>query len=77
MTKPAKWEVVDSYGIPVFTGTLKQCGIWIDPILGVTFKDGMNGWKASDDADRVTLNDDGNYIVDMYEGMGQLMVRPL
>jgi hypothetical protein len=54
------YEVLDSYGIPVFTGTLNEGG--------------------SIDADRFTLQDDGSFIVKMYEGPGgiggEMIVRP-
>lgn len=68
-----QWEVLDSYNVPVFTGTLVDCGTWIDPYLSVVFNAENNPyWPGMDDIDedRVTLNDDGSYTVDMYQAGG-------
>lgn len=77
------YEVLDSYGIPVFTGTLNECGVWIDPVLGIDFEGAMWGKDhegGSIDADRFTLQDDGSFVVRMYEGPGgiggEMIVRP-
>lgn len=76
------WEVCDSYGVPVFTGSLVDCGTWIDPVLGVVFdKDHNPFWPGMDDVDndRVTKNEDGSFTVEMYSvagnSGGQLTVR--
>lgn len=72
------WEVVDSYGIVVHTArTLTACGVWIDPILGIDFTG--REWGGNIDGDRFERQDDGSYLVQMYEGSGgiggQLTVR--
>lgn len=62
-----KWVVEDSYNKVVHTNrTLRGCGIWIDPILGIDFR----GHPDSEDIDRVTKQDDGSYVVKMYDGPG-------
>lgn len=77
-----QWQVLDSYGIPVFTGSLVDCGVWIDPVLGVVMDPDQNPfWPNLEnvDVDRVTKNDDGSYTVEMYDfgnfGGGTLTVR--
>lgn len=30
-----QWEVVDGYNKIHFTGSLKECGLWVDPIFGI------------------------------------------
>ena len=60
------WVVEDSYGKVVHRGrSLRGCGVWIDPILGIDFTG-----KDSPDADRVTKQADGSYVVAMYQGPG-------
>lgn len=78
-----RYEVLDSYGIPVFKGTLTQCGVWIDPLFGIDFNGrewGEDHDGGSIDADRFILRDDGSYVVKMYEGPGgiggEMVVRP-
>lgn len=68
-----EWEVVDSYNVPVFTGSLVACGTWIDPVLGIVFDADHNPyWPGMDDIDedRITRNADGSFTVKMYEGGG-------
>lgn len=69
-----QWEVVDSYGIPQFSGSLTECGVWIDPLVGIDFL-GQEYGTPSIDRDRFTLQEDGSYLVQMYENMGELTVR--
>lgn len=84
-TEHSQYEVVDGYGKAWFTGTLMECGVWIDPVLGVDFDHSMWGEDGPHrdggiDDDRFTLNPDGSYTVLMYEGGGgiggEMTVRP-
>lgn len=58
-----KWEVADDYGKVWFTGTLDECGAWIDPLLGIDF----TGKVWPDEVDRFELQPDGSYVVHNYE----------
>lgn len=78
-----KWEVVDGYNKVHFTGTLKACGVWIDPVLGIDWHG--TEWphdadEESVDDDRIELRPDGSYVVTMYNfggiSGGELFVRP-
>ena len=61
------WVVTDSYGAIVHRArTLKACGVWIDPLLGIDF----TGRIWPDEVDRFTKNPDGSYTVKMYDGPG-------
>lgn len=68
------WSVEDSYNKIVYRGrTLRECGVWIDPVFGIDFS------RKGLDRDRITFNSDGSYTVQMYEGPsgmgGTLTVR--
>lgn len=66
MAKAEVWEVRDGYGKPWFKGTLRECGIWIDPVLGIELPGVSFGWTPGIDNDRFTVNDDGSITVQNY-----------
>lgn len=84
MHETRQYEVLDSYGIPQFTGSLTECGVWIDPVLGIDFT--RNMWGTQEDGrgiddDRFDLQEDGSIIVRMHEGPGgiggEMTIRPV
>lgn len=78
-----KWVVVDSYGAIVHRDfSLTNCGVWIDPVLGIDFTRkawGKNKRGEGVDDDRFEKQSDGSYIVKMYRGQagmgGELTIR--
>jgi hypothetical protein len=82
------YEVLDSYDIPVFTGTLMECGGWIDPLFGIDFDrsiwgdtEGEDGEFEGIDDDRFECQDDGSIVVKLDEGPGgiggEMIIRPV
>lgn len=70
MPETETWEVTDGYGKVWFTGTLKACGVWIDPVLGIELPGVSFGWTPGIDDDRFTVNDDGTITVTNYTAGG-------
>lgn len=85
MTKESRqFKVLDSYNIPVFTGTLKECGVWIDPVFAIDFDRSEWGTQSDGrgmDDDRFEYQEDGSIVVQMHQGPngvgGEMTIRPI